>query len=334
MACPGGHLVIGNITTHVARASATCRGGKLFSINDEIVAFTEITCTVYPWHTARYTGNTCGTRYKEIEIGFDVEDRFLLHMLICFDEDNQNTLYSQFNLTKAIGGFQFGFPRPRFLQRNFYRVPVNWLYTRFQQRITINRLLGLNENDPKYIHASNQYFLIRGHLTAKADFVFGAAHRLTFWFMNAAPQWQNFNGGNWNSLEQNIRRYASDNERDLIIYTGTYGVATLPHAITGDAIGLYLYVNHNNNRGLPVPAIFWKFVYEPISQAGIVFIGINNPYQENKIELCRDVSDQLTWLTWKKNKLSLGYTYACSVDEFKKIVDFFPDYYDVSSLLT
>lgn len=254
-----------------------------------------------------------------------MESRFLLHMLICYDDANQNTLYSWFNLTKTIGGYQSGFPRPSFIQGNFYSASgVNTLYTRATQRVTINNLLGLNESDTTYIHATNNYYLARGHLTAKADYVFGAAHRLTFWFVNVAPQWQTFNGGNWNYLEQDVRNYASNNALDLVVYTGTYGVATLPHAKTGKAVGLYLYADSNNNKGLPVPAVYWKFVYEPITKAGIVLIGVNNPYQESKNELCTDVSSKLNWLTWYSDSQSNGYSYACTVAEFKPLVSFFP----------
>lgn len=336
VACPGSYLAINSVTSSYTIAAATCVSGSTFSIAGTQVPFINITCTSYPWHTAQYTGNTCATKYKEIEVGFEVEDRFLVHMLICYDDTNQNTLWSYFNLTKTIGGFQTGFPRPSFIQGAFYSVgstSVNTLYTRATQRVTINNLLGLNESDYTYIAETSNYYMARGHLTAKADFVFGAAHRLTFWFVNIAPQWQTFNGGNWNTLEQNVRTYASNQYLDYYVYTGTYGIATLPHASTGQEVELYLYVDSNNNKGLPVPAIYWKFLYEPISKAGIVFIGVNNPYQASKNAICTDVSSKISWLTWSADSQSLGYSYACEVSEFRKLVDYFPDL-EVTSLLT
>ena len=51
-------------------------------------------------------------------------------------------------------------------------------------------------------YVTSTQFLARGHLAAKSDFVFATAQRATFFFTNAAPQWQPFNAGNWNFLEQ------------------------------------------------------------------------------------------------------------------------------------
>lgn len=336
LACPGSALLVNSTSTGLDIAPATCISGTTFAIDGQNVSFTLLTCSSYPYHTAQYSGNTCANNNREIEVGFIVGSRFLLNMLICFDDVNQNTLYSWFNLTKTIGGYQSGFPRPSFIQGSFYSTTtaVNTLYTRATQRVTINNLIGLAENSTKYIHATNNNYMARGHLTAKADYVFGAQHRLTFHFVNIAPQWQNFNGGNWNYLEQDVRSFASNNNLDLIVYTGTYGVTTLPHETTGEDVPLYLYVDSNNNRGLPVPQVYWKFVYDPLTKAGIVFIGVNNPYHEDKSKnlLCTDVTDDISWLTWKKDDQDAGYSYGCSVDEFKNIVSYFPDL-EVTSLL-
>lgn len=57
---------------------------------------------------------------------------------------------------------------------------------------------------------------------AKSDNVHAAAQMATFWYSNAAPQWQTFNGGNWNALEGAVRKYAARQQKDLICYTGTY----------------------------------------------------------------------------------------------------------------
>lgn len=328
LACPNYSVLVDSVSTGLDIIDATCVSGTTFAVNGKNVSFSLITCSSYPYHTARYSGNTCEQSYREIEVGFIVGSRFLLHMLICFDDVEQNTLYSWFNLTKAIGGYQSGFPRPSFLQGSFYNTDtaVNTLYTRATQRVTINNLIGLASNSTKYIQETNSYYMARGHLTAKADFVFGAQHRLTFHYVNAAPQWQTFNGGNWNSLEQNVRTFAANTGFDLIVYTGTYGVATLPHETTGEDVQLYLYIDSNNNRGLPVPQVYWKFVYEPVYKNGIVFIGVNNPYDElSRNLLCDDVTDGITWLTWKKDDQQAGYSYGCSVDEFRQVVSYFPD---------
>lgn len=336
LACPGSNLIIDETVTTLTLVAATCVSGKRFNIYGKTVKFDTIFCSSYPYHIARYTGRNCAKVFKEIEVGFQVEtNRFLVLMNVCFDDVGQNAIYSWFNLTSTIGGYQRGFPRPAFLQGDFYNPninSVNTLYTRAQQRITINRLVGLKVNDTKYVHATNDYFLARGHLTAKADFVYGSQHRLTFYFVNAAPQWQTFNGGNWERLESSVRNFASYRGLDLIIYTGTYGVTTLPHAETGEEIELYLYIDENNNNAIAVPQLYWKFVYEPISKAGVVFVGVNNPYQRKFEPLCTDISDSFEWLSWAKESQKAGYSYGCEVDDFRRIVNYFPDY-EVTRLL-
>lgn len=263
-----------------------------------------------------------------------MESRFLPHIITCFDDVTQSATYSWFNLTSKIGGYQSMFPRPTtFLQSGFYSVNgVDRLYTRTKQRATINTLLGLSENDTKYIHSTDAYFLSRGHLTAKIDFVFGVQQRLTFYFVNAAPQWQTFNGGNWKILEKNVRDYVSNNKLDLVVYTGTYGIATLPHASTGASTQLFLYADENGNTAIPVPELYWKYVYDPLNKAGAVFIGVNNPYVNKSTPICNDVSDAIKWLSWKKDDQISGFSYVCKVDDFIKVVNHLPDQ-DVRYLL-
>lgn len=87
-----------------------------------------------------------------------------------------------------------------FLADSFYPgVPVNTMYTQVQQKLTIAEYVGAELAD-RYV--TNTQFLARGHLAAKSDFVFATGQRSTFYFINAAPQWQPFNAGNWNWLEQ------------------------------------------------------------------------------------------------------------------------------------
>lgn len=42
----------------------------------------------------------------------------------------------------------------------------------------------------------------------------------TFWYVNCVPQWQVFNGNNWNYLEIDSRKLAATLKLDLTVYTG------------------------------------------------------------------------------------------------------------------
>lgn len=328
LACPGGRLRINDAATTVQTYEAKCLSG-MFSIRGGSYPFSAFSCSVIPTRTVRATGNTCLSQYQEIEIGFILGDRFLRHLSICFDQFVQTTLYSEFNLTKTIAGYQRAFPRPSFLAGSgFYNtggVAVNTLYTRNRQRLTLNALLGLPPGDFKYIAETSNLFLARGHLAAKVDFLFGSQHRLTFYFVNAAPQWQTLNALNWGTMEQNVRDFATRRGLDLIVYTGTYGATSLPHEVTGEDIELYLYVD-GEKRGIPVPRLFWKLVYEPITKAGVVFIGVNNPYKINRQKdiVCTNICDQYEWLTWQPTNISRGYSYCCSVEDFGQTVTTLP----------
>lgn len=317
---------------------AKCDSGIKFVVQGSSVPFNTIKCTEDTYHIARYTGKKCAnSKHREIEIGFEVNKRFIRHITSCFDDNLQNVLYAQSYLSSTILGFQSGYPRPdNFLTGPFYNVQpdtVDYLYTRKGQRKTINKILGLSSSNTSIIHPTNNYFLAKGHYVAKSDFVYGSQHRLTFYYVNVAPQWQTFNGGNWNTIEGDCRVLASKRNIDLTVYTGSHGITTLPDT-SGKEQKLYLWVNSSGKKGIPVPAIYYRVVYEPKSKAGIVLIGVNNPYKEdvkNDI-ICKDVCDKVSWLTWKRHELKLGYGYCCDVNDFRKTVNVLPSF-EVKSLL-
>nr|CAD7402364.1 unnamed protein product [Timema cristinae] len=128
------------------------------------------------------------------------------------------------------------------------------------------------------------------------------------------------------SVGTRTKKYARDKSVDLVVYTGTYGITTLPNA-RGVEKELYLYVDENNNNAMPIPKLFWKVVYNPLSQAATVFIGVNNPYitsLKNDYQLCSDVSSKVSWLTWDKSSQKKGFSYACEFADFRKSVPAMP----------
>lgn len=131
-------------------------------------------------------------------------------------------------------------------------------------------------------------------MVAKADFLHGSAQMATFWYTNAAPQWQTFNGNNWNSLENDARSYAARVNKDLIVYTGTSGRAQLAD-INGNWVDLFL----STTQHMPAPRLFWKILYDPITQQGTAFVGLNNPYQSAESAAldvrCRDICSTVSF---------------------------------------
>ncbi|RZB39101.1 Endonuclease NS domain containing protein, partial [Asbolus verrucosus] len=336
ISCPGGQLSMAGDKKGTT-IPATCVSDTQFTVDGQQFNFNQIACSRNPFHTARYTGNSCGVGGKEIEIGFILnDDSFAREIIVCFDEQNLNSLYSTYDLTRSIGHHESGVDRPSFIEDDFYNlgIRVNDLYVRDGQKATINGLLGLPADSTKYIKDSSDYFLARGHLTAKADFVYAPQQTATFHYVNAAPQWQTFNGDNWSTAEADVRDYAELNQLDLKVYTGTYGVTTLPHVETGEEIPIYLYVDDDGKTGIPVPELYWKVVYNPAAKEGVALLGINNPYQNDvaKSVICNDISSSLNWLHWNPTDLKAGYSYACTIDDLRQRVPYLPDF-EVNGIL-
>lgn len=160
-------------------------------------------------------------------------------------------------------------------------------------------------------------------MTAKADFVYGVQQRLTFWYLNTAPQWQTFNDGNWNSLEVSVRRFAASRRLDLDVYTGVYGQMTME-----DIHDKWQPVHlHIEGAIMSVPRFYWKVIYDPLSKRGTAFVGLNDPFIRlvtDDVYLCTDISEKIEWLEWTPCNIEAGISYACSVADLRKAVPVVP----------
>ena len=134
---------------------------------------------------------------------------------------------------------------------------------------------GKGANEP-------EVYLARGHLTPNADFASREERASTFYFINAAPQWQYFNGKSWSQLENRIRNYAKSGQgKTLQVITGTDGVFK---DNSGEWYLTWKMPDANNNKikKIPVPNFFWKIVWDDAKRAGIAFIGSNHPLPKGK----------------------------------------------------
>lgn len=256
---------------------------------------------------------------------------------VCHNVDDGVTRWVHYTQNPENQGFQRAFGNIDFIQGPlFYSgLSVNNLYTRNQQRRTIATILGSDRLAGELIQPSGDLFLSRGHLAARSDFIFGNHQLASFYFVNAAPQWQSFNGGNWATLEDHLKRYIARRNINTEIYTGTFGLLTFPD-IRGVHQPIHLSVA-NNRRRIPVPQVFYKVVINARNRAGIAFIGINNPYAslqdiQRNYTLCRNVMERVNYIPWSRN-LRLGYLYACSVSEFARAIGHLPQLPPTDNLL-
>ncbi|XP_073841495.1 uncharacterized protein [Musca autumnalis] len=312
--------------TNQVKVTANCHGGFTYLVEGQKYNFSDFSCSAWPVHTVRRTGRSCNGGTDLLEVGFDVSDGFLRTMDVCHDEVNEVTRYVHHVLTPSSNGYQKSVNRPSFKPGDFYAGKnVDNLYTQVQQNITISNILGMDASP--YFEGSNIY-LARGHMAAKVDFIFGSPQRATFYFVNAAPQWQVFNAGNWERVEDGVRKYVADQKLTVDCYTGVWGVSTLAD-VNGNQQELYLAFDENNNGLIPVPKIYFRVVIDRASRKGIVLIGVNNPHASLELVMeeyviCEDIGDKIDWINWTKDSLTKGYSYACSVPDFIKVVKHLP----------
>ncbi|KAH8307462.1 hypothetical protein KR044_012644, partial [Drosophila immigrans] len=315
-----------------SRLNVSCWGEKGFLLRGSIYQLEDFVCSSWPAHTARSTTRSCNGGTNLLEVGFQLAqgtepDDFLQLYDVCHDEELEVTRYVHHVLLPGSAQYQRSVSRPSFITGSFYGAKdVNQKYTQVQQNVTISEILGMDASP--YFNISGNVYLARGHLSAKTDFVFGAAQQATFYFVNAAPQWQTFNAGNWERIEDSVRKFVADENITADCYTGTWGVSTLPD-VDGVERELYLDFDENNNGLIPVPMLYFRVIRDRESQRGIVLIGVNNPHLsmeqiQKDYVICPDIGDQIDWISWTKEDLKKGFSYACTVEEFTKVVKDLP----------
>ncbi|XP_037033999.1 uncharacterized protein LOC119072810 [Bradysia coprophila] len=326
--------------TNTRTLFATCQGGS-FVVSGAARVFNTLACTGQVAHLARRTGQRCFDGSTHSEVGFDLGGgRFLVTHNVCHDEVAEATRYVYYEMTPSNMGWQRSFPRPSFVTGDYFgRRNVDNLYTQVTQRRTLSGILGEEVVDRLYsLHANA--FLARGHLMANTDNIYGSQMRASFYFINAQPQFQVFNAGNWESVESGMKQFIANQNLNVEVYTGVHGILSLrdQHNVFRP---LFLDFDANGRGLIPVPEFYYRVVLHRPTNRGIVFIGINNPHAtEQDIQTrhihCTDVSHFVNWVPWSspgRTSILRGYSYACSVADFRRVVTNLPPHVTAGSLL-
>ncbi|CAD6233785.1 GSCOCG00007281001-RA-CDS [Cotesia congregata] len=309
------------------------RNKFFYNFQEFILNPTNVSCNTFPKHVARRTSSRCYNNNTQIEIGFLITDKnnnqeFIRTIDLCRNDTHHWTYYTHYKLTSKIENLQLGFPRPRqWFGADFYEHNIDNLYKISTQISTLEILLGSKKLVSKFVAVNSTRFLSRGHMVPKSDFVYGNEQRSTFWYVNSAPQWQSFNGGNWNILESSIRKFAVKNGINLEIFTGIHGQMMIEDE-NNNQVPVYLFGNETH-RALEVPRFFWKVIYQPETKKGTAFVGLNDPYQSAITEdmfICKDLSERIKLINWNKKSLSKGVSYACDVNHLRKVIPSIPDF--------
>ncbi|XP_068619386.1 uncharacterized protein [Battus philenor] len=291
-------------------------------------AFVNLTCSSNSDHNAVLTSDRCFNNNVVIRVGYTVNNIFYPLYWSCFDQKKLEVLYVWYDQNPSNAIHQVNVERPSWKADKFFPgVDINKLYTINQQRLTIENYLGYDLAN-KYV--TNSQYLSRGHLAAKTDFIYATGQRATFYFINSAPQWQSFNNGNWNGLEQSLRTRIGDAGYNTIVYSGTYGVLQLLDE-DNNLIDIYLNPHRNDTRQVPVPLYYYKVVHDRARRLGTAFIGINNPHitlnEAHRLQFCKDQcrnNSAFNWLRWQPDVVTRGYSFCCSIQDFRRTVPHLP----------
>ena len=161
----------------------------------------------------------------------------------------------------------------------------------------------------------------RGHLAPYADFIDLNDKKASCEYINAAPQWKEFNANSWSLVEKETRALVRDNPGEWEIYTGLYG--SIP-TTRGPLYASPMF----NDKGkfvkgyLPIPKLFWKLVYNLENKNNSkVFVGVNNPeldspekFKPGGYLICKPkMNGKGTYFSGNEFK---GFTYECDLNEF------------------
>ncbi|CAG9792043.1 unnamed protein product [Diatraea saccharalis] len=341
VSCPGSGRTIqhANLASSVHTATATCVNNNLVSGSGWLhgnSAFGGLVCSTHPAHQAQATGGRCFNNNIVIRVGFVVDNVFHTWYQSCFDQNRLEVLYVWYNQDATNAVHQTNVARPSWSAGSFFPgLNINSVYTQVQQKQAIANIVGQSMAD-RYVTSTQ--FLARGHLTAKSDFVFATAQRASFYFINAAPQWQPFNAGNWNWLEQNLRARIGQAGYNTVIYTGTFGVTQLRDA-SGHLRNIFLHQSGNTPQ-VPVPMYFYKVAYDASRRLGTAFVSINNPYytlaEVRSLQFCTDRcrnNNAFNWLNWQPDRIDIGYSFCCTIPDFRRVIAHIPNF-SVNGLLT
>lgn len=95
-----------------------------------------------------------------------------------------------------------------FFLHSFYFGSTIFFYCLSPQKTQGNLFKNVvgNVKKSEYYEENGDKFLSRGHLAPDGDFVFGSWQFATYFYINAAPQWQVVNGKNWLTVEKLVRK--------------------------------------------------------------------------------------------------------------------------------
>lgn len=316
--------------------AASCKGGTNFQWRSKSIDFKDIKCVIpkerlHSRHTIKTTGDK--TIYK---IGFNVESAFIPLMTVkhLHNENLRQTLWTHHTLTPQ-NSFEKTRPVTKFVDntpnlKDTERFDFNTRYQPDYQKEKFKTLLGKEMNWISSNESAKKFFS-RGHFVPASVFIFPSQQKMTFEYINVAPQWQKFNGENWADMEHNLLAVVKRKSiNKLDVYTGTYGILKVKNS-SGALIDIKF-------DSLPVPKYYYKILLDLKSEKGVAVLGLNSCVPQEEIDIKMEIEeDELVDISdnnkfpsdfWPKTakEPTKGYLFACPISTlFHKIRNDYPD---------
>lgn len=336
VSCPGfGNFLkdFGHPAYH--QETFTCVKDTTFKLKDKEYNFMNLNCDKPPAFEVEEDKNFKHPKYRKFKIGFPTSWGwgFLTTVDAYYEGDKFQTKFVKSHIPHAIEGKQSS-PKSRRFQVDGADEGLKEYYDSENQVKELGKQLNcakLPKTDPKscedkYLAGDKkrELYFSRGHLAPKSHFVYEIAGASTFFYLNVGPQYQVINNNNWGAIEEFVPKLAVDKKKNLVVYTGSHGQLKLPDTADGNKEkGIYLRVNDNGEKIIPVPLYFWKLIYDRDNKHGSVLVTVNNPFllDPESYKACKEPIKSLPhakmpkWSNAQKN-LKWGYSYMCKVDDF------------------
>jgi len=328
LACPENSIFVLQLEV----AEATCLGGETLSIGGVDYTMSQLTCTSSPKEAIQQGMGPCGANGELSNIGFDVVGYQWYPLIdVCFEPVFQTTLYETHIIRgESILAKDVDSSRPSFKSdTGFFTVDANNCYLQASQITLMEDILG----DSSVIDTSTELYFSRGHLAPDADFVTEQEQDATYYYINAVPQWQAFNNGNWKYTEYGARDVASGRATDIQIWSGGWRVLQLDD-VNNNPVDIFLGLTEAQEV-IPAPELTWKVIYDPAANEGAAVVGFNNPYlTASPSPICGSESfcSNFPWLAINPVDYGNGASYCCSVQDLKAAVPNAPDLGDAGLL--
>ncbi|XP_055606925.1 uncharacterized protein LOC129754736 [Uranotaenia lowii] len=310
--------------------SISCVRDQEFKFNGLRYLFNQINCSSDVLASIVAQNRPCaGGLGQMYDIGFEVLGIPLVKLFTsCYNIAKSSVIYTEHQiLGRSIEVAQINNVRPSFKVGGLKtRVRLSSVYTQNAQRARLSELLGSEEEANKYISSSS--FFAKGHLTPDGDGVLDNWAAATYFYINAAPEWQVINVGNWIRVENAARKVAANLNDTVSIYTGVYDILTLP-----DRRGHPVPITLADDSQVEAPKWFWKVVHHAASDSAIALVTLNNPFASRGEHLCTDVCSRHGWAHKEFQDIRKGYTYCCTVQQLREVIKFIPSKAEAANIL-